>query len=94
MKVCRCRPGEIQKYRGRVSGPLLDRIDIHVDVPPVEFRELSGERSGEPSAAARLLVESRSDQSVAQFHRFPLESTRCDRADQTRASASPARRAA
>jgi magnesium chelatase family protein len=55
-KVCRCRPGEIQKYRGRVSAPLLDRIDIHVDVPPVEYRELSGERSGEPSAAIRERV--------------------------------------
>ena len=56
-RQCRCSPREIQQYRSRISGPLLDRIDIHVDVPPVEYRDLAGERSGEPSTAIRARVE-------------------------------------
>jgi magnesium chelatase family protein len=46
-------PREIQNYLGRVSGPLLDRIDLHVEVPQVKFREISGERTGETSAQIR-----------------------------------------
>jgi magnesium chelatase family protein len=52
----RCSPREIQNYLGRVSGPLLDRIDLHVEVPPVKFREISAERTGEPSAEIRARV--------------------------------------
>jgi magnesium chelatase family protein len=46
-------PREIQKYLGRISGPLLDRIDLHIEVPPVKFREISGDRTGETSAQIR-----------------------------------------
>ena len=46
-------PREIQNYLGRISGPLLDRIDLHVEVPPVKFREISGDRTGETSAEIR-----------------------------------------
>lgn len=46
-------PREIQNYLGRISGPLLDRIDLHVEVPQVKFREISGERTGETSAQIR-----------------------------------------
>src|SRR5580698_1137283 len=49
-------PREIQNYLGRVSGPLLDRIDLHVEVPQVKFREISGEQNGEPSAQIRARV--------------------------------------
>ncbi len=49
----RCSPREIQNYLGRISGPLLDRIDIHVEVPQVKFREIAGDRSGETSAQIR-----------------------------------------
>ena len=42
-RECRCTPLQIQRYVGRISGPLLDRIDIHVDVPAVRFRELTGD---------------------------------------------------
>src|SRR5215469_15580632 len=49
-------PREIQNYLGRVSGPLLDRIDLHVEVPQVKFREISGERTGETSAQIRERV--------------------------------------
>jgi MoxR-like ATPase len=43
----RCSPREIQNYLNRISGPLLDRIDIHVEVPAVKFREITVERTGE-----------------------------------------------
>ena len=42
-RECRCTPLQIQRYVGRVSGPLLDRIDIHIDVPAVKFRDLTGD---------------------------------------------------
>jgi magnesium chelatase family protein len=53
---CVCSPADIASYRGRISGPLLDRIDLHVSVPPVPFRELSGEPGGEGSAQVRERV--------------------------------------
>jgi magnesium chelatase family protein len=49
-------PREIQNYLGRISGPLLDRIDLHVEVPPVKFREISGDKTGETSAQIRERV--------------------------------------
>jgi magnesium chelatase family protein len=49
----RSSPREIQNYLGRISGPLLDRIDLHIEVPAVKFREIAGERTGEPSAKIR-----------------------------------------
>jgi magnesium chelatase family protein len=54
---CRCTPPQIQRYVGRISGPLLDRIDIHVDVPAVRFKELRGAApAGESSAEMRARV--------------------------------------
>ena len=57
-RECRCTPLQIQRYVGRVSGPLLDRIDIHADVPAVRFKELAdrGVPEGETSAAIRARV--------------------------------------
>src|SRR5207244_6092278 len=49
-------PREIQNYLNRISGPLLDRIDIHVEVPAVKFREITAERTGETSAQIRERV--------------------------------------
>jgi magnesium chelatase family protein len=54
---CRCSPIEVERYRSRVSGPLLDRIDIHLEVPAVAYRDLVGGREEEPSAAIRARVE-------------------------------------
>ena len=51
-----CGPLDVERYRARLSGPLLDRIDIHIEVPAVPYQELSVERSGEPSAAIRERV--------------------------------------
>ncbi|HEV7232090.1 MAG TPA: YifB family Mg chelatase-like AAA ATPase [Bacteroidia bacterium] len=55
-KKCVCGAGIVQKYLNRISGPLLDRIDIHVEVIPVSFKELSAERKSENSAAVRERV--------------------------------------
>ena len=52
----KCSPREIQNYLGRVSGPLLDRIDIHVEVPSVKFRDMTAGRTGETSAQIRERV--------------------------------------
>ncbi len=56
-KECTCSPAQLQRYRSRLSGPLLDRIDICITVPRVRFEELSGEPAGESSAAVRQRVE-------------------------------------
>jgi len=53
---CTCTPTQIQKYVGRISGPLLDRIDIHVELPAVKYSELASKRTGEGSAAIRQRV--------------------------------------
>jgi len=55
-KDCVCPPGTVQKYLNKISGPLLDRIDIHVEVTPVSYNELSAERNSEKSNRVRLRV--------------------------------------
>jgi magnesium chelatase family protein len=55
-KECVCQPGLVQKYINRISGPLLDRIDLHVEVIPVPFKELSQERQTEESSVIRERV--------------------------------------
>jgi magnesium chelatase family protein len=52
----KCSPREIQNYLGRISGPLLDRIDLHVEVPAVKFREMTSQKTGETSAQIRERV--------------------------------------
>jgi len=59
-KECVCGPGVVQKYLNKVSGPLLDRIDIHIEVTPVTYEQLAESRRGEGSAAIRArVIESR-----------------------------------
>lgn len=55
-RECRCTPLQIRNYRNKISGPLLDRIDIHIEVPAVGYHELSGLKAGEPSADIRRRV--------------------------------------
>ena len=54
---CSCTPQQVQKYLSRISGPLLDRIDIHIEVPTVKYNELSSDRVGESSESIRQRVE-------------------------------------
>ena len=58
IRACKCSPMQIQRYVGKISGPLMDRIDIHIDVPAVKFNELRGKGTpaGESSAAVRERV--------------------------------------
>jgi magnesium chelatase family protein len=66
-RECRCSPVQVERYRQRISGPLLDRIDLHVEVPAVKYRELSGKEPGESSSAIRARVEVAR---TVQLHRF------------------------
>ena len=56
VKECTCTPVQVQRYRSRLSGPLLDRIDLHVEVPPVQVADLGRARPGESSAEIRKRV--------------------------------------
>jgi magnesium chelatase family protein len=58
VKECRCTVGEITRYQKRISGPLLDRIDIYIDVPRVEYEKLADDRLGEGSKEVQARVES------------------------------------
>ena len=80
-KDCVCAPGVVQKYLSKVSGPLLDRIDIHIEVTPVSFDQLSGERSSEESTpirerviAAREIQTQRFNNSKTQYCNAQLDS--------------------
>lgn len=53
---CRCTPNQIHRYRSKVSGPLLDRIDIHLDVPAVKFKDISSKAPTESSAEIKLRI--------------------------------------
>src|SRR5262245_65557732 len=55
-KECTCTPLQIQRYRSRVSGPLLDRIDIQVEVPGLRYQELASKDAGETSSVIRERV--------------------------------------
>src|SRR5690606_23050029 len=70
-RECRCSPRQIETYRQRISGPLLDRIDLHVEVPLVEFRELSAASSGEKSADIRARVALAREVQRRRFRRSP-----------------------
>jgi magnesium chelatase family protein len=70
-RECTCPPGAVQKYLNKISGPLLDRIDLHVEVTPVAFTELSSVRNGETSAQIRERVIRARD---LQLERFKEES--------------------
>jgi magnesium chelatase family protein len=60
-RECRCTPGIIQRYLAKVSGPLLDRIDLHIEVPAVPYKELRGRSDGVSSAQIRERVEAARD---------------------------------
>jgi magnesium chelatase family protein len=67
VKACTCSSGLITKYQKRISGPLLDRIDIHIEVPRVDYDKLSDKRVAEPSEAIRRRVEAARHRQQARF---------------------------
>lgn len=66
-RQCNCTPMQIERYIGKISGPLLDRIDIHLEVAPVPFRELSDQQSGTTSSQMRALVVAAREVQRARF---------------------------
>jgi len=66
-RECTCSPTMVSRYQKRISGPLMDRIDIHVEVPRVEYDKLTDDRLGEPSEAIRARVESAREAQGARF---------------------------
>jgi magnesium chelatase family protein len=60
-KACGCAPAAVTKYQKRISGPLLDRIDIHIEVPRVDYEKLSGDRIGESSDCIRARIQAACD---------------------------------
>jgi len=66
-KECHCTPNQIQKYMSKVSGPLLDRIDIHIEVPSVKYKDLSDESAGEKSEIIRERVKIARDIQLKRF---------------------------
>ncbi|MBN1139037.1 MAG: ATP-binding protein [Anaerolineae bacterium] len=67
VQECTCSNAMVTRYQKRISGPLLDRIDIHIEVPRVDYEKLSSDRLGEPSAAIHAQVEAARDRQRARF---------------------------
>jgi magnesium chelatase family protein len=67
IRECTCSMSTVSRYQKRISGPLLDRIDIHIEVPRVEYEKLSDDRLGEPSAAIRERVEAARERQRRRF---------------------------
>ena len=70
-KACSCTPKSVERYRSRISGPLLDRIDIHIEVPRLPWKELAEEPEGEGSEAIRARVEAARAVQRARFEGVP-----------------------
>jgi len=67
VRECTCSNAMVSRYQKRISGPLLDRIDIHIEVPRVEYEKLSDDRLGEPSTAIRERVEAARERQQRRF---------------------------
>ena len=75
LKPCTCSLGIVSKYQKRISGPLLDRIDIHIQVPRLEYEKISDRRTAEPSTVIQARVEAARD---LQRHRFTGTDLACN----------------
>ncbi len=70
-RECTCSPSAIARYQKRISGPLMDRIDIHVEVPRVEYEKLTDRRDGERSEAVRARVRAARERQAQRFAALP-----------------------
>ncbi|MCI0499294.1 MAG: ATP-binding protein, partial [Planctomycetales bacterium] len=66
-KRCRCTPNQVERYLSKISGPLMDRMDIHIEVPPVEFRKLRSTSNGSSSKELRQQVQAARQRQLARF---------------------------
>jgi magnesium chelatase family protein len=73
-KECNCTPLQIQRYRSKVSGPLLDRIDIQVEVPALRYQELAARDSGEMSASVRERINAARRLQLSRFEKRGIHS--------------------
>src|SRR5574341_2625845 len=73
---CTCSESTVTKYQKRISGPLLDRIDIHVEVPRVDYQKLSSDRLGETSDVIRSRVQAARDRQTARFANLDFRRTK------------------
>jgi len=71
-KECNCTPGEVKRYTRKISGPLLDRIDIHIQVPRVKYEELSSKHKAEASSTIRARVEAARSIQLARLQEYHL----------------------
>jgi len=69
-KACRCNPNKIASYMGKISGPLLDRIDIHIELPSIKYKELTDTKDAELSSAIKSRIE---EARAIQRERFKAE---------------------
>ena len=77
-KPCTCALSAVTKYQKRISGPLLDRIDIHIEVPRINYQKLSNDRLGESSETIRQRVQAARD---IQRNRFTSSDSRTSKAE-------------
>jgi magnesium chelatase family protein len=70
LKPCTCAPAVVTKYQKRISGPLLDRIDIHIEVPRVDYEKFSGDRLGETSGAIGARIQAARDKQRERFSKL------------------------
>lgn len=77
-RACTCTPSAIERYRGRISGPLLDRIDLHVEMEPIAYDELAGGAPGESSAAIRARVVAARARQQQRFDALGLRDVACN----------------
>jgi len=73
-KACRCNQAQIQKYAARISGPLLDRIDIHLEIPASRYQDLQGVPTGEPSSEIAARVQAARDIQIARYRDLRVSS--------------------
>ena len=72
-RACQCSPGQITKYKRKISGPLLDRIDLHIEVPPVKIDKLSSEKVAEESKFIRERVKKAREIQEKRFTNLPVK---------------------
>ncbi|MGJ8697419.1 MAG: YifB family Mg chelatase-like AAA ATPase [Verrucomicrobiaceae bacterium] len=77
-RECRCSPRQVEQYRQKISGPLLDRIDLHVEVPLIDFKQLSSKEKSESSETVRNRVMACRELQLKRFAEFPATRTNSD----------------
>jgi magnesium chelatase family protein len=72
-KACSCTPNQIIQYRKKISGPLLDRIDLHIEVPRINFEKLSSDELAESSDKIRERVQKARNRQISRFRKLPIQ---------------------